>query len=396
MLVNLASTTTAQSLPPVRQLGRILTKSPASVQSIASTRELPHGRVLVNDTAARRLYLFDSTLRGRMAVVDSIEAASNSYGDSRGGMIAYRGDSTLFASPSLVSMLVIDPAGRAIPLAVGPTPVQMLFLAGGPFGSPGFDSRGRLVYRGSARDLTTPRHPDTRSPYPERDSAPILGLNLITGKLDTIALFRIPQEVVTITQGPIGTFRTTVRKHPLPTVDDWAVLSNGSLAVIRGRDFHVDWVDQNGKASSTGKIPFPWRTLTENAKIAFMDSVRFATDTAIAAQEIRLAERFKGTDNEPPEPIEPEYVSTSELPAHLPAFEPNSTRSDSDGILWIRTTQRIDGRPVYYLVNRKGTVVDRVQLPSGRTIAGFGRNHTIYLAAVDPAGGVRLERARVR
>jgi hypothetical protein len=127
-----------------------------------------------------------------------------------------------------------------------------------------------------------------------------------------------------------------------------------------------------------------------------MDSVRFATDTAIAAQEIRLAERFKGTDNEPPEPMEPDYGLPSELPDQFPAFEPNSTRADPDGILWIRTTQRINARPVYYLVNRKGTVVDRVQLPSGRTIAGFGRNHTVYLAAVDPAGGVRLERARVR
>jgi hypothetical protein len=396
MLVTQATIAIAQSLPPVRQLGRIVTKSPSSVQSIASTRELPRGRVLVNDTVARRLYLFDSTLRGRMAMLDSIEAARNSYGDSRGGMIAYRADSTLFASPSLVSMLVIDPAGKATRLAVGPTPVEMLFLAGGPFGTPGFDSRGRLVYRGSARDLTTPRPPETRSPYPERDSAPILGLNLITGKLDTITLFRIPKEVVTITEGPIGTFTTTVKKHPLPTVDDWAVLPNGSLAVIRGRDFHVDWIDQNGKRSSSGKIPFPWRRLTENAKIAFMDSVRFATDTAIAAQEIRLAERFKGTDNEPPEPIEPDYVSPSELPDNFPAFEPNSTRADPDGILWIRTTQRVQGRPVYYLVNRKGTVVERVQLPSGRTIAGFGRNHTVYLAAVDPAGGVRLERARVR
>ena len=392
----LASTTIAQSLPPVRQLGRIITKSPAVMGSIASTRELPHGRVLVNDTATRRLYLFDSTLRARMAVLDSTEGVKHSYGMSPGGVIAYRADSTLFASPSLTSMILLDPAGRATPLLVGPTPVEMLFIAGGPFGNPGFDSRGRLVYRGSARDLTTPRSPETHSPYPERDSAPILGLNLITGKMDTIALFRIPKELVTITEGPNGTFATTVIKDPLPIVDDWAVLPNGSLAVIRGRDFHIDWIDQNGKRSSSGKIPFPWLKLTETAKVAFMDSVRYAADTAAAAQEIRLAERFKGTDNEPPEPVEMDYGLPTELPDRFPAFEPNSTHADPDGILWIRTTQRISGRPVYYLVNRKGTVMDRVQLPAGRTIAGFGRNHTVYLASADPAGGTRLERARVR
>jgi hypothetical protein len=350
--------------------------------------------VLVNDTATRRLYLFDSALRARMAVLDSTEGVKHSYGISPGGVIAYRADSTLFASPSLVSMILLDPAGRATPLAVGPTPVEMLFLAGGRFGTPGFDSRGRLVYRGSALDLTTPRPADTRSPYPERDSAPIVGLNLITGKLDTIALFRIPKEAVTITEGPNGAFTTTVRKDPLPTVDDWALLPNGSLAVIRGGDFHIDWIDQNGKRSSSGRIAFPWRKLTETA--AFMDSVRYAADTAAAAQEIRLAERFKGTDNEPPEPVEIDYGSPTTLPERFPAFEPNSTYADPDGVLWIRTTQRVNGRPVYYLVNRLGAVVDRVQLPAGRTIAGFGRNHTVYLASADPTGGVRLERARVR
>jgi hypothetical protein len=191
-------------------------------------------------------------------------------------------------------------------------------------------------------------------------------------------------------------FRTAVKQHPLPTVDDWAVLPNGSIALIRGSDFHIDWIDPTGRSSSSGKIPFPWRTLSENAKVAFMDSVRYATDTAIAAQEVRLAERFKGTDNEPPEPIEPEYLAASELPDHFPAFEPNSTRADPDGILWIRTTQRLQGRPVYYLVNRKGAVIDRVQIPTGRSIAGFGRNRMVYLAHAIRPGRVQLERARVR
>ena len=127
-----------------------------------------------------------------------------------------------------------------------------------------------------------------------------------------------------------------------------------------------------------------------------MDSVRFATDTAIAAQEVRLAERFKGTDNEAPAPMEPDYLSPSELPDKVPAFEPTSTKVDPEGTLWIRTTQRVQGRPVYYLLNRKGTVVDRVQAPSGRTIVGFGRNHMVYLAQADLAGGARVERARVR
>lgn len=395
MLATQASPAITQSLPQVRQLRPIPTKSALTVRSIASARELPHGRVLVNDTAARRLYVFDSALTSRIVVLDSTEGAKNSYGGSPGGMIPYRADSTLFASPSFVSLLLLDPAGKVARAVAGPGPAELLFLAGGLFGTPDFDARGRLAYRGSALDRT-PRPAGTLSPYPETDSAPIVGLNLITGKMDTVALFRIPKTVVTIEEASNGRFTTTVKKHPLPTVDDWAVLPNGTLALIRGGDFQIDWIGQNGKPSSSGKIPFPWRRLTDDAKVAFMDSVRFATDTAIAAQENRLAERFKGTGIELPAPIEPDYVSPGELPDYFPAFEPNSTRADPYGIIWIRTTQRVNGRPVYYLVNRRGSVIDRIQLPAGRIIAGFGRNHTVYLAYIDPAGGLRLERAQHR
>jgi hypothetical protein len=395
MLAAQASSAIAQSLPPVRQLGRIVAKSAQAVPGIAGVRELPHGKVLANDTVARRLYLFDSALTSRMVVLDSTEGAKNSYGDSPGGMVAYRGDSTLFVGPSFVSMLLIDPTGRVSRSITGPKPGEMLFLAGGPFGAPGFDSRGRLVYRGSARDRT-PRPAGTLSPYPERDSAPLVRLDLNTGNTDTIALFRIPNVVATIREEPDGRFMTTVRKHPLPAVDDWVILSDGSLALIRGRDFHIDWIDRNGKRSSSGRVPFPWRRLTDNAKVVFMDSVRFATDTALAAQEFRLAERLKGTGLEPPEPVEPDYLAPSELPDSVPAFEANSAQADPHGIIWIRTTQRVEGRPVYYLVNRRGTAIDRVQLPTGRKIVGFGRNHTVYLAYTEPNGEVRIERARVR
>ncbi len=36
---------------------------------------------------------------------------------------------------------------------------------------------------------------------------------------------------------------------------------------------------------------------------------------------------------------------------------------------------------VYDVVNRSGELVQRVQLPAGRQLAGFGTNGTIYLAA---------------
>jgi sugar lactone lactonase YvrE len=89
------------------------------------------------------------------------------------------------------------------------------------------------------------------------------------------------------------------------------------------------------------------------------------------------------------------FVSPSELPDYRPAFTPGSTRVDTDGNLWIRTSHNVNARPVYDVVNGKGELIDRVQLPQNRTLAGFGQNGVVYLAVRDGATA-HLERARIR
>jgi sugar lactone lactonase YvrE len=88
-------------------------------------------------------------------------------------------------------------------------------------------------------------------------------------------------------------------------------------------------------------------------------------------------------------------VSPTELPDYRPAFGPGATRVDADGNLWIRTSQNVDARPVYNVVNREGALVDRVQLPKNRVLAGFGAGGTVYLAVRDGTTA-HLEAARVR
>jgi hypothetical protein len=45
-------------------------------------------------------------------------------------------------------------------------------------------------------------------------------------------------------------------------------------------------------------------------------------------------------------------------------------------------------------VNRRGEMIDRIQLPVFRTIAGFGPG-VIYMSMKDNTGAVHLERARI-
>lgn len=91
------------------------------------------------------------------------------------------------------------------------------------------------------------------------------------------------------------------------------------------------------------------------------------------------------------------FVAASELPDYKPPFFAGSVRSDTQNNLWIRTipTKATPGGPVYDVINQKGELIDRVQVPENRTIVGFGPDGTVYLAARDNAV-VHLERAKLR
>src|SRR6185295_10205649 len=52
----------------------------------------------------------------------------------------------------------------------------------------------------------------------------------------------------------------------VPARDDWAVLSDGSIAFVRGHDYHIDWIRPDGAMASSAKLPFDWQRLAEESK----------------------------------------------------------------------------------------------------------------------------------
>ena len=90
-------------------------------------------------------------------------------------------------------------------------------------------------------------------------------------------------------------------------------------------------------------------------------------------------------------------VSASELPDYQPPFFANSARADADGNLWVLTipTKPQPAGSVYDVINGKGEVAERVLVPAGRTILGFGPGGVVYLAE-RTATSTKIERATVR
>src|SRR5437867_11541126 len=95
---------TAQQPPAVRPLGPVVSRWSESFGEAVFVRHLKTGGVLVNDVRNRRLLMLDASLSNPVVVADSTTATANAYGGRTAGLIAYRGDSTLFVDPQSLSM----------------------------------------------------------------------------------------------------------------------------------------------------------------------------------------------------------------------------------------------------------------------------------------------------
>ena len=90
-------------------------------------------------------------------------------------------------------------------------------------------------------------------------------------------------------------------------------------------------------------------------------------------------------------------VNADQLPDYRPAFVAGAARGDQEGNLWVRTTSPVgNAGPIYFIINAKGEVIDRVQLPESRELAGFGTNGDVYLRLRDAEGNARVERAKIK
>jgi hypothetical protein len=440
LIVVLSAGSNAQQLPPVHPLGPVLARSTEQLGTVTTARALPGGRVLINDVFGHRVLLLDSTFTKLTVVADSTSSTANAYGPRNGGLFAYRGDSTMFVDPASLSMLVIDPAGKIVRVISAPRPADVPFLVGGPNGTPGFDDRGRIVYRGFAKtgppQAGGPADKGLMSMPSFPDSAPIVRVDLETRKVDTAAFFRINKPNMQIRQLENGGMSATSIVNPIPTIDDWALLSDGTVAVVRGKDYHIDWTTPDGIRSSSAKIPYDWQRLNDSGKVALLDSARTAIEKARATAQAQMTTSTAAGGGTTPPPAGASIggemqmvfrmnvdhgggdgsvrangpaagasmqmppltmIPANELPDYRPAFTSGSARGDLDGNLWVRTTSPVGNNgPVYYVINRKAEVIDRVQLPAGRLVAGFGSHGMIYLAVRDADGNARLERATIR
>ena len=439
----------AQQPPPVRQIGPILAVSHDTLASVSAAVHVAGGRVYVNDITAHRVLLYDSTLGSGRVIVDSGGSAADAYGTMPGTLLPYHRDSALLVTPASLAMLVLSPEGTIVRvLAMPPSGTRGLpSLIGNIFGTPGFDAAGRLAYFSPVRmTFRGPPDPSAGMSFQPPDSALIVRFDFAARTVDTVGAIRIPRTSMSVSRDDQGRMHMSMTALPLATVDDWAVTSDGRIAIVRGRDYHVDWLGADGAWSSTPRVQFAWEQLDDARKQVLIDSAATAMQAAIDSMLARTQRSnaagapgaggamIEGRQAAPGSsgggtmiitvappaggggppgpgaggggrPTGPTSVrmatptilkaALADVPDYRPAFRQGAVRADAEGGLWIRTSAVADGRPVYDVVDGRGEVTARVQLPPFRTVAGFGPG-VIYMAVQDSSGTAHLERARIR
>jgi len=421
----------AQQNIPVIDLPSASAKSGQTLGAVLGVRQVAGGKLLVNDAGRRQLKLFDSTLTTSTTVLDSVSGGANSYGRRPVPLVPYLGDSSLFADLNSRTVLVIDSRGqiaRALALPSPATPSDLLSS------STGVDNKGRVIYLDRRRGM--PKLKPTGGVGFD-DSLPVMRADLDLRQVDSLGVVNRPLAKATApTKAPNGTTFTMFAIDPLKTVDEVAVLTDGSIAFVRGQDYHIDWIRSDGGRVSTPKMPFDWKRLTDADKQRLIDSTRTAQNTLLAANqlesEVTMMTRGDPTGGPPPGggdragrgggrgdgggrgadpdagalsefgrgylPRNAEVIPLNQIADYYPPIRLGATLPDLDGNLWILPTtsaQSNNGELVYDVVNSRGELFERVRFPLGRLLAGFGKGGAVYMTSGDRTNGFYLERTQL-
>ena len=420
VIAALAPAARAQTVPVVT-LSASTATSADRFGAILNVRELPGGRLLVDDGKNREVKLLSSSLTTERIVLDSALESANTYGNFPLALIPYLADSTLFPSPNKArAVFVIDPNGNVARTLAMPRASDVPLLRRAVS-----DDKGRIIFAAPAE---VKRAPALGVPPLLLDSVPLLRADLATRRTDTIAFVVHPMLGVDTWNGR-GQL-TFWMPDALKWIDDWAVLSDGSLALVRGHDYHVDWLRSDDSKSASPKLPFEWRQLTDAQKEGMIDSAQH--NWQVAAENNTLLQNAErpptpwpratlSGSSDPAAPTRPSFdttkavVTNAVLSGSIMARLPNkptvdqvfdyyapirdrAAMADLDNQLWVLPTiskESKAGELVYDVVGSKGELVRRVRLPAGRYIIGFGKGGVVYLAHGDLKNGFAVERATV-
>lgn len=332
---------------------QVPTDSTPRFSRVVGVRELRDGRVIVADAGQLKVWLLQPDLRtgGQLGRTGTGEGEYQSA-----DLLIPAGDTTLVFDILGSGLVQVGPDG-----AIGRTrPIRPASSAANAIAPEirASDARGRIYYTGPV--------PRNRPPNATRDSVALLRREVAADRADTIAWLRVPVSGPRRAKDADSLIQS--RPDPFEWRDTWAVDPAGRVAIVRGDDYRVEFIEE-------GRV-------TRGPTIG-------GTRVAVGEADIETLRARKFTVMGPNGP-----VNISDEPAHaitrLKPFVAEGQQAhlvDPEGRIWIERSRLAgDDTTRYDVIGRDGAVAFNVALKNDVRAVGFGTG-TVY--GTRPAEGGR-------
>jgi hypothetical protein len=361
---------------PVRTLGSPDAVLDLALTTVTAVRELRDGRIILVDSRDEKVWLVSSNLSGASQIGRVGKGPGEYLLPSKA--FAIRGDSTVVLDLANARLLVIT--GQAQPggaLDVGwglscttrrPIRLQLARAA---------DMQGHFYSQGSPVAIAPDGHVGmVDSAAIERWSEPC--------QRDTLAYVPNPFGVGSMliggnVVGPPG------ESKPFPASVQWAVASDGTLAIAYPAPYRVDFVGSNKRRTTGNPIEYEHVKVNEALKEEWRSAKRqpqSATVLSRGGSSVNLGDR-----------AEP-WREPSQWPEYLPPFLSEALHFGPRNLLWVQRSTVARQPATFDIIDPSGHLVYQLRLPAARRLVGFGTD-AVYLVRIDENDQEFLERYRL-
>jgi hypothetical protein len=370
-----AGSTPAQQAP-VTRLTTADAEFPEPFTRIESVRALRDGRVMVLDGLELSVQLADFA-RGSLQPVGRKGAGPGEY-QRPTGLYHWHSDTTALVDMATRRVLLIRPDGKPGPSfdpRATPSGEAVAALLNAP---QAFDGFGHMFT--AAQPVRRARN---RSDITLADSSAIERWTRGARTRDTVAWRELPEDPTRRVIPGVGVIWSPTRRAFM--VDDqWTVTSDGRIAFVRWNPYRVDFVDADGLLHRGPLITY------ERVRVSEAHRKKFQADLERPQVVTAFREGYPTRTQVIKPPPDP---TPWEFPDYLPPFLNRAIAAAPDGYLWVQRTTAADAQPIYDLVNRAGVVAERVEIPMGSRVVGFGVG-AVYVVRVDVDDLEYLQRYR--
>jgi hypothetical protein len=346
------------------------TTFPQAFSMVQRVHELPDGRVMVADPLGQALVVADMAA----GTADTVGAVGKGPGE-------YNQPDAVFPLPG-DSVLLVD-LGNARLTVLGPDRsfTETMPIAQGDPASGGLqivlpratDSQGKLYFRpmgGMMGQLP--------------DSAAVARYDRAAGVYDTLAMVKIP-DMKRSTQGGAGNQNVMIRPVPLSPEDAWAVSWDGRVAVARSGDYHVEWIDPDGRVVVGDPVDYEPVAIGRAEKEEWVEGLSNGISVGISMNNgQRQMQMGRGGGGDSP------ALDTFEWPEYKPAFEANGVFVTPEGDIWVARHVPAGAAVHFDVFGSDAQLKGSVSLPAGRDLVGFGIGK-LYAVRTDDVGLQWLE-----